>query len=95
MESFGIVVAEAMAAGIPVIATPVGGIPEVMRPDVDGVLWPLDDAPKAADLLIDLMKDDARRGQLADAAYLRARSDFSPEIVVKRLVEFLRETART
>jgi glycosyltransferase involved in cell wall biosynthesis len=94
MESFGIVVAEAMAAGTPVIATPVGGIPEVIRPGVDGVLWPLNDAPKAADLLIDLMEDDARRGQLADSAYLRARSDFSPEIVVKRLVEFLRETAR-
>ncbi|UMG91534.1 glycosyltransferase [Nocardioides sp. TF02-7] len=51
MESFGIAVAEAMAAGLPVVAAPVGGLAELVEPGRTGELWPLDDPAAAADVL--------------------------------------------
>lgn len=89
MESFGIALAEAMAEGLPVLAAPVGGVAEVVRPGVDGEVWGLEDPDRAADVLIGLLEDRTRLSTLGDGARLGARTRFSREVVVPRLLGFL------
>ena len=54
---------EAMAAGLPVIAGQVGGIPELYEAGVEGWFWPLDDPVKAARILIDVLDSEQDRAQ--------------------------------
>lgn len=91
MESFGIALIEAMAEGLPVVAAPVGGIPEIIRPGVNGELWPLDDAERAADVLVGMLSDAGRLTALGQAAREDARTRFSGAQVAPRLLAFLDE----
>jgi len=89
MESFGISLLEAMDAGLPVAAAPVGGVPEVVRDGVEGFFWSLDDAPRGAEKLIAVLEDERARSAMAAAARDRLLTTFSTEQVAPRLVEFL------
>lgn len=89
IENLPIALLEAMAAGLPVLAGAVGGIPEMVRPGIEGGFWPLDDADAAAGVLIGTLQDEARRTAMAAAAKVRAETEFSREVVGRRLVEFL------
>jgi glycosyltransferase involved in cell wall biosynthesis len=84
-ENFPLVVAEAMAAALPVVATAVGGIPECVSPGETGVLVPPADAVALADALIDLLRDAPLRLRLGQAARQRVRQQFSPEVQVPRI----------
>lgn len=95
MESFGIVLVEAMAEGLPVLAGAVGGVPEVIRPGEDGAFWPLDDPDAAADVLVELMTDPARGSRMAAAARDRAATEFATDVVCARLLAFLDSFAET
>jgi len=66
-EAFGIAVVEAMAAGLPVMAPAVGGIPELVTPGVTGELFPAGDAEALAARLLAVLSSD-RRGEIASAA---------------------------
>jgi len=92
MESFGIVLAEAMAEGLPVVTTSVGATPEVVRTGLDGVHWPLDDARAAATILIDLMEDPEQRAMLSANGLARSSTEFSTRAVGDRLMTFLDST---
>jgi glycosyltransferase involved in cell wall biosynthesis len=89
VESFGLVVIEAMAEGLPVLAGKVGGIGEIVRPGVDGDFWPLDDVEAAATMLIDRMADPDALAALGAHAAQRARDSFSAESRGGALLEFL------
>ncbi|HVZ19896.1 MAG TPA: glycosyltransferase [Vicinamibacterales bacterium] len=67
-EAFPNGVLEAMAAGLPVIASRVGGIPEVIAHDRNGVLVPPGDDCALAEAVVDLLQDPARADRLARAA---------------------------
>jgi glycosyltransferase involved in cell wall biosynthesis len=73
-EPFGIVNVEAMAAGAPVVATSVGGVPEIVESDVTGVLVDADDPDALAQAIRALHDDPARRARLAAAATQHVRS---------------------
>ena len=93
MESFGIVLIEAMSAGLPILAAPVGGIPEVFRDGVEGFYWPLDDASAGARRLITLMEDRALYRRMADAATLRFTEHYEMTRVAGELRAFLLVTS--
>jgi glycosyltransferase involved in cell wall biosynthesis len=75
---------EAMAAGLPVLATAVGGIADLVAPGVTGELVPPRDPAAAAAVLTTWAADPALLGELGGAAHARARSSFSREQMVGR-----------
>jgi glycosyltransferase involved in cell wall biosynthesis len=72
-----VTVIEAMAAGVPVLATSVGGLSELVTHGVTGYLAPPGNANKLADALVELAEDSTRRVELAERAKNRANSEFS------------------
>ena len=83
-EPFGQVVVEAMAAGVPVVATAAGGPLEVIEAGVNGLLVPPGDVAALADALRTLHGDPALRSRLAMAA--RADSTrFHPEVIAEQV----------
>ena len=73
-EALGTSLLDAMAAGVPVVATRVGGIPEVVEHERTGLLAPSGDAAAIAAAIDRLLDDRALARQLADAALERVRS---------------------
>jgi glycosyltransferase involved in cell wall biosynthesis len=76
-ESMGMPPIEAMAAGRPVIATPVGGVVESVRDGETGLFVDRDDAAALADAIVALVEDPARRAALGAAGYERVLEHFS------------------
>ena len=82
-EGLGLVAIEAMAARLPVVATRVGGLPEVVLHGETGLLVPLGDGPAAlADALAALLMDPVRARRMGDAGGARAHSCFSASRMV-------------
>jgi glycosyltransferase involved in cell wall biosynthesis len=88
-EAFGLTVVEAMAAGVPVIATRVGGIPELISHQRTGVLIPPRNAEALAEAIRELLHDPEKRVQLSVAGREDARSRFGVERVVEDLDHIL------
>ncbi len=89
-ESFGLTVLEASAAGIPVIATRVGGLPEVVLDGETGFLLPLGDVDGMAARAIELLKSREMRQGMGQRARQRALSLFSAERVVGMYMDLYR-----
>jgi glycosyltransferase involved in cell wall biosynthesis len=73
-EGCPLVVLEAMAAGLPVVAAAVGGIPDVVADGETGVLFPPMDAAAGASRLLEIVDDPALAARMRGAAERRARS---------------------
>lgn len=80
-ESFCLVALEAMACGVPVLATHVGGLPEVVRNNRTGMLFPLGDDAGAIDMAVRLLSDPPRYGKMREAAIRHARQFGDQHIV--------------
>jgi glycosyltransferase involved in cell wall biosynthesis len=90
-EPFGTVVAEAMTAGVAVVATRGGGVAEYVRPEETGLQVPMGDADALAAAIERLLRDpDLRRG-LARRGREFARSEFLPSRYAERVVEVYRK----
>ena len=84
-ESFPNAILEAMAMGKPVVATNVGGIPELIEEGQTGFLVPPRDPKAIADRVLSLCRDSARRLQMGRAARARVESNFTVQAVTARL----------
>ncbi len=78
-EALGYVILEAMAAGLPVVASRVGGIPEVVREGETGLLVPPGDAEALAGAIASLLDDPGRRGRMGQAGRRIIEEAFSME----------------
>jgi glycosyltransferase involved in cell wall biosynthesis len=80
-----LVVLEAMGAGVPVVASAVGGIPEQIRHDGEGLLVPPGDPVALSDALLCLLRDPAYARRLGEAGRRRAVSEFGYAILLRRV----------
>src|SRR5579883_1355163 len=76
MESFGLAALEAMACGVPPIATRVGGVPELITPGLDGFLEPVGDIAAQAARVVELLRDEALHDRMARESRRSAQERF-------------------
>jgi glycosyltransferase involved in cell wall biosynthesis len=79
MDNLPTVIMEAMAAGLPVISTPLGGIPEMVEHEVNGELVPERDPTAICAALERMISDPERARRLGDKGRQIAREKFSIE----------------
>jgi glycosyltransferase involved in cell wall biosynthesis len=82
-EGFGLAALEAMAAGCPVIATPMGGLPDMVVDGVTGMLVAPGAVDQLAAALVRLAQDAALRTTMGANAAARARREFSADAMVE------------
>ncbi len=93
-EPFGIVILEAWAAGRPVVASRVGGIPSFTQDGEDVIQAQPGDTADLAARLIQVMGDPRLAGRLAAAGQAKARRDYAWSAIAARLVDIYRELPR-
>jgi len=92
-EPFGIVILEAWAAGLPVIASRIGGIPKFVEHGVDGMLFEPGDKGSFLDA-IRVLSSVERREAMGQAGQRKAREEYSWEKITQRLVSIYEEALR-
>lgn len=88
-EAFGMVLIEAMAMGKPVIATTVGGIPEIIRDGVNGILISPGDSSAIADAIANLINNYDLAEGIASEGRRAVEHDFSAKVMGERFEEVL------
>ena len=92
MESFGLAALEAMACEVPVVASKVGGLPEVVTHGLDGYLVPPRDVPAAARFSVEILTRPDRGRSMGQQARKSARSKYCANDVIPRYEAFYQKT---
>lgn len=91
-ESFGVAVLEAGAAGRPVVVSDAGGLPEVVRDGITGIVVPRENPAAAAAALFDLVGDPSRRTELGEAARQHVRDNYAWERCIDKMLSVYERT---
>ncbi|MEU1707616.1 glycosyltransferase family 4 protein [Streptomyces sp. NPDC005706] len=83
-DAANLVVLEAMASHIPIVATEVGGIPEMIRKDVDGLLVAPEDCEGLAKAALEVLSHPDRTGLRTASAHDRYRGLYTADLMVQR-----------
>lgn len=89
-EGFGRVLVEAMACGVPSVAFAVGGVPEVLEHDGQGMLVPAGDVPAMRDVVAELLRDDVLRQRMGESGRSHAQM-FSCDHHVQAMMDVYQE----
>lgn len=95
MDTAPNVLAEARAAGVPVIASAVGGIPELIDDGVDGVLVPDGSSGALAAAIVALLRDPAAAAAIGERGRERVRHDHRASVQVPKLLDVYRQVLAT
>jgi glycosyltransferase involved in cell wall biosynthesis len=93
VEPFGRVIVEAMLAGVPVLATAVGGIPEIIEHGKNGILLQSREPNVIADAVITLLGSEERRRTFAATARLMAEQRFNMNTMIKEIEDIICEVS--
>jgi len=88
-DCYSLVCMEAAASGLPLVATRVGGIPDIVREGETGHLLNVDDAAGLGDILLDLVANPARRRQMGENSRADALARFDSRQNARRLFDFI------
>ena len=91
MEGFGIALLEAMAMSKPIVACKVGGVPEVIKDGVTGILVPPKDSQSLAVALQKILNDEPTKISLGMCARKVVEAQFTREAAMKRIQNFYRK----
>jgi glycosyltransferase involved in cell wall biosynthesis len=92
-ESFGITLIEAMAAGKPIVASRIGGVPEIVDDGVNGLLFEPWDSRGLSEAVNTLLGDPELAEDLGRRAHLSAEENYSWPRVARRIEEVYKEVA--
>ncbi len=92
-ETFGIAIVEAMALGLPVVATATDGAKDIICDGVDGLLVPVGNALALADAITDLVQNPSLRQRLGEKAKQKAQQ-FDASLIAQRYAELLEQLMR-
>lgn len=92
-EPFGIALLEAMACGVPVVATVHGGPSEIIEPGEEGILVDPTDTRSLARAIVELLGDPGRREEMGRKARERVVAEFSWEMVARKVRKLYSEDA--
>ncbi|MEK3994744.1 N-acetyl-alpha-D-glucosaminyl L-malate synthase BshA [Psychrobacillus sp. FSL K6-2365] len=93
-ESFGLVLLEAMACGVPCIGTNVGGIPEVITNGENGYIVELGDWKKVAEYGVEILQNPTLHKQIVDRSFEIIQDRFSSQSIVAQYEEMYERVAR-
>ncbi len=83
-ESFGLVLIEAMACGVPCIGTDIGGIPEVIEHNKNGFIVPLHDIEHVACYALKLLKNEELLNEFRQNAIMTVKTKFHSSMIVEQ-----------
>ncbi|MEX0616721.1 MAG: glycosyltransferase family 4 protein [Candidatus Woykebacteria bacterium] len=86
-ESFGMVIIEAMACGIPVIGTDIGGIPETIVNGQDGIIVPPANSEALASAIRSIVNDPELARRMGKSGYYKVRKEFNWESRIRKTKE--------
>ena len=90
-ESFGLVALEAMACEVPVVASKVGGLPEVITDGVEGFLVEPRDVRRMAECALAILSDNARREEMGKLARAKAHAHFCSSKIISEYERYYRK----
>jgi glycosyltransferase involved in cell wall biosynthesis len=93
-EGFGLVLAEAMASGLPVVASDTGPVPEIVEHERTGLLFPPGDAPALSAALVRMLDNGPERAAMGVRGRERAVAEFSFDTMIGRLEALYERLAR-
>ncbi len=90
-EAFGRVIIEAQASGVPVVATQVGGVVDIIDHKITGLLVPPVDPVRMAEAVTKIIKNPGLASFLANNAYKKLKEKFTLELMVNRTLDVYKE----
>ncbi|HRV95067.1 MAG TPA: glycosyltransferase [Anaerolineae bacterium] len=90
-EGFPLSVMEAMAMGLPVAATPVGGVPEMVEPGQTGLLFPPKSPDGLADAVLQILSDPKKARKMGEQGRQKVFKEYRPEKYIQQLDSLYQE----
>jgi L-malate glycosyltransferase len=94
-EAFGLAALEAMACGVPPVATRTGGLPDLITHGLDGFMEPVGDIEAQAQRLVEILEDGALHAKLSQAARHTAQTRFSTDLIIPQYEALYRNICGT